>query len=79
MEFQGECLSLLGLQSNGVGAEIVENRIKERIISVIEMNDKKDKNTQEAAPFLFDDKRLLEEEFQENDEEGDYNMMAPED
>ncbi|KAI9111540.1 hypothetical protein K1719_017230 [Acacia pycnantha] len=79
LEFQGECLSLLGLQSQGVEAEIVENRIKERIVSVIEMNDKKDQKTQEAAPFLFDDNRLREEEFQEIDEEGDYDMMALED
>ncbi|XP_028754436.1 type 2 DNA topoisomerase 6 subunit B-like [Neltuma alba] len=75
LEFQGECLSLLGLQSQRVGAEIVENRIVQRIVSVIEMNDKKDQKTQEAAPFLFDDDRLREEEFQENDE-GDYNMTA---
>ncbi|XP_028774245.1 type 2 DNA topoisomerase 6 subunit B-like [Neltuma alba] len=79
LEFQGECLSLLGLQSQRVGAETVENRIVQRIVSVIEMNDKKDQKTQEAAPFLFDDDRLREEEFQENDEEGDYNMTALED
>ncbi|RDX72020.1 Type 2 DNA topoisomerase 6 subunit B-like protein, partial [Mucuna pruriens] len=62
LNFQGECFSLLGLQSQEVGTEIVENCIEERIVSVIEMNDKKPHNSQEAAPFLFE-----ELEFQEND------------
>ena len=74
LDFQGECFSLLGLQSQEVGTDIMENCIKERIVSVIEMNDKKPHKTQEAAPFLFEDDRVQEVEFQENDNEGDYDF-----
>lgn len=67
LDFQGECFSLLGLQSREVGTEDVENCIKEKIVSVIEMNDKKPQETKEVAPFLFEDDRVQEVEFQEND------------
>lgn len=67
LDFQGECFSLLGLQSQEVGTEIVENCIEERIVSVIEMNDKKSYNSQEPAPFLFEEDPVEELEFQEND------------
>ncbi|KAF7809301.1 type 2 DNA topoisomerase 6 subunit B-like [Senna tora] len=74
IDFQIECLSLLGLQSEEAGPEIVENHIKERIVSVIDMNDKKAQKTKENAPFLFEDDRLQEVEFQEKDYEGDYHF-----
>ncbi|KAK7307224.1 hypothetical protein VNO77_40093 [Canavalia gladiata] len=69
LDFQGECFSLLGLQSQEVRTEIVENCIEERIVSVIEMNDKKPNNPQEVAPFLFEEDPVqeIEIEFQEND------------
>ncbi|KAH1260099.1 Type 2 DNA topoisomerase 6 subunit B-like [Glycine max] len=63
----GECISLLGLQSQGVGTEIVENCIEERIVSVVEMDNKKPHNSQEPAPFLFEEDPVEELEFQEND------------
>ncbi|KAJ1399482.1 hypothetical protein SESBI_30245 [Sesbania bispinosa] len=66
LDFQGECFSLLGLQSREVGTEIMENCIKERINSVIEMNDKPH-NSKEVAPFLFEDDPDQELEFQEDD------------
>lgn len=74
LDFQGECLSLLGLQSQEVGPGDVENHLEEKIVSVIEMNDKKAK-TKEAATLLFEDDRLHEAEFHENDYyEGDYDF-----
>ncbi|MED6145937.1 hypothetical protein PIB30_029672 [Stylosanthes scabra] len=74
LDFQGECFSLLGLQSQVVGTENMENCIRERIISVIEMNDKKPHKTI-VAPSLFEDDRSRELEFEENDmEEGEYDL-----
>ncbi|BAT99530.1 hypothetical protein VIGAN_10097900 [Vigna angularis var. angularis] len=69
LDFQGECFSLLGLQSQEVGTEIVESCIEERIVSVIEMNDKKPNNSQQVAPYLFEELEnpVRESEFQEND------------
>ncbi|KHN00362.1 hypothetical protein glysoja_000030 [Glycine soja] len=66
-DVEGECISLLGLQSQGVGTEIVENCIEERIVSVVEMDNKKPHNSQEPAPFLFEEDPVEELEFQEND------------
>lgn len=47
----------------------MENSIKEKIVSVIEMNDKKPHKYKEIAPFLFEeeDDQSQEVEFQEND------------
>lgn len=70
LDFQRECFSLLGLQSQDVGAEIMENSIKEKIVSVIEMNDNEPDKPKEIAPFLFEEDdhiQELEVEFQEND------------
>ncbi|KAL9285123.1 hypothetical protein ACSQ67_024515 [Phaseolus vulgaris] len=69
LDFQGECFSLLGLQSQEVGTEIVESCIEERIVSVIEMNDKKPHNYQQVAPYLFEELEnpVQESELQEND------------
>ncbi|KAF5449905.1 hypothetical protein F2P56_030306 [Juglans regia] len=70
--FQGECFSLIGLQCQGVGGEIVEDCIKKKIISVIEMNDRKShERSEDVAPFLFEDECLQELDFQEDEyEEG---------
>jgi len=69
LDFQGECFSLLGLQSQEVGTDTVESSIEERIVSVIEMNDKKPYNSQQVAPYLFEELEnpVQESEFQEND------------
>ncbi|CAI8587589.1 unnamed protein product [Vicia faba] len=70
LNFQRECFSLLGLQSQDVGTEIMENSIMEKIVSVIEMNDKDPDKSKEIAPFLFEEddhiQEELEVEFQEN-------------
>lgn len=68
LDFQRVCFSLLGLQSQEVGTEVMENSIKEKIVSVIEMNDKKPHKSKDFAPFLFEeDDHIQETEFQEND------------
>ncbi|KAL5759829.1 hypothetical protein ACOSQ2_018667 [Xanthoceras sorbifolium] len=61
-EFQGECLTLLGLQSQHTDGETVEGCIKEKIISIIEMNDRKSQKSKEVVPFyLFEDDDGLQE------------------
>jgi hypothetical protein len=70
-DFQEECFSLFGLQFQGVGGEIVEDCIKEKIISVIEMNDRKShQRSEEVAPFLFRDDCLQEllEEYEDGED-----------
>ncbi|KAF5200149.1 Type 2 dna topoisomerase 6 subunit b-like [Thalictrum thalictroides] len=72
-KFQGECISLLGLQPQDLGKEKVEDCIKGKIIAVIRRNDRKPQRNREAAPFLFEDEsnevELLDED--EDDEEYD--------
>ncbi|TYH12933.1 hypothetical protein ES288_A06G105700v1 [Gossypium darwinii] len=56
VKFQSKCSLLLELsQSQEIGKQTVEDRIKEKIISVIETNDRKPEKIKEAAPFLFED------------------------
>lgn len=50
MDFQGDCLSVLGFQPQEVEREDVEDYIQRKIVTVIGMNESK---PQEAAPFLF--------------------------
>ncbi|MBA0661921.1 hypothetical protein Goklo_006145, partial [Gossypium klotzschianum] len=58
LKFRSKCYSLLELsQSQEIGKQTVEDRIKEKIISVIETNDRKPEKIKEAAPFLFEDDR----------------------
>ncbi|KAK2636503.1 hypothetical protein Ddye_031295 [Dipteronia dyeriana] len=67
-EFQGECLTLLGLQSQHIDGETVEGCINEKIISVIEMNDRKPRKSKEvAAPFLFEDDAFQELNLQDEE------------
>ncbi|KAK4842704.1 hypothetical protein QYF36_026396 [Acer negundo] len=67
-EFQGECLTLLGLQSQHIDGETVEGCINEKIVSVIEMNDRKPRKSREvAAPFLFEDDGLQELNLQDEE------------
>ncbi|XP_059656119.1 type 2 DNA topoisomerase 6 subunit B-like [Cornus florida] len=73
LDFQGECFSMLGLQFQEIEGKVVENCIKERIISVIEMNDRKPRKGREDAPVLFDDDcfqepDLLDEEYEEGED-----------
>ncbi|KAG4141636.1 hypothetical protein ERO13_D06G086400v2 [Gossypium hirsutum] len=58
LKFRSKCSTLLELsQSQAIGKQTVEDRIKEKIISVIETNDRKPEKIKEAAPFLFVDDR----------------------
>ncbi|GAY36350.1 hypothetical protein CUMW_021580 [Citrus unshiu] len=67
-EFQEECFSILGLQSQNIRNEIVEDSIQQKIISVIQMNDGKPLRSKEAASsFLFEDERLQEPNIQEEE------------
>ncbi|KAK4791816.1 hypothetical protein SAY86_032229 [Trapa natans] len=69
MEFQEECLSLLGLRSQEVGDGKVEECIKDKIISVIELNDRKPQGCKDAAPFLFKYGDSLELDSEEDHDE----------
>ncbi|XP_021635214.2 type 2 DNA topoisomerase 6 subunit B-like [Hevea brasiliensis] len=74
-DFQKECFSLLGLQSREIGEETVEESIKEKIISVIDMNDRKSQRSKEVAvapaPLLFEDNRCWNSKFQDEEYEGE--------
>lgn len=54
LNFQGQCLSLLGLQSQESDRDTVEKCIKDKIISVISKHDSKSWESREAS-FLFED------------------------
>lgn len=70
-EFQEECLSLLGLQPQEVGDSKVEECIKDKIISVIEQNDRKPQGCKDAAPLLFEYDDPLDLDLEEEHEEAD--------
>ncbi|CAA0833852.1 Unknown protein [Striga hermonthica] len=53
--FQAECLSLLGLQSEGNEKDAVADCIKYKIISVVAANDRKSRSTREASTLFSDD------------------------
>ncbi|KAL6969447.1 hypothetical protein U1Q18_029160 [Sarracenia purpurea var. burkii] len=59
--FQGECHSLLGLQPQEIEGNIIEECIKGKIISAIEINDRKPQRSREAAPSLFEDDYYFQE------------------
>lgn len=71
LEFQEECLSLLGLPPQDVGGTNVEECIKDKIISVIERNDRKPERCKDAAPLLFEYDYPQELDFEEEHEEAD--------
>ncbi|KAL9421469.1 hypothetical protein AB3S75_038934 [Citrus x aurantiifolia] len=74
-EFQEECFSILGLQSQNIRNEIVEDSIQQKIISVIQMNDGKPLRSKEAASsFLFEDERLQEPNMQEEEYDAERSM-----
>ncbi|TXG56283.1 hypothetical protein EZV62_017596 [Acer yangbiense] len=62
-EFQGECLTLLGLQSQHIDGETVEGCINEKIISVIEMNDRKPRKSKEVNIWFEKEARLEQTTF----------------
>ncbi|CAL8994230.1 unnamed protein product, partial [Prunus brigantina] len=71
-EFRKECFSFLGLPSQGVGGEVVEDCIKERLITVVEMNDRDPQRSKEIPTFLFEDDHMQDsgsqdEEFEVED------------
>ncbi|KAK1552518.1 hypothetical protein Q3G72_018636 [Acer saccharum] len=77
-EFQGECLTLLGLQSQHIDGETVEGCINEKIVSVIEMNDRKPRKSKEvAAPFLFEDDGLQELNLQDEEYDTGEHLFNP--
>lgn len=70
--FKEECVSLLGLECEEIETEIVNDCIKERIISVIELNDRKRQRGKEAETFLFEDDYFQEPDFMDEEyEEGE--------
>ncbi|XP_015578627.1 type 2 DNA topoisomerase 6 subunit B-like isoform X1 [Ricinus communis] len=72
-DFQEECYSLLGLQTREIEQEIVKDCIKEKIISIIDTNDRKSRGSKEmaTAPFLFEDDCCWNSNFQDNEYEGE--------
>lgn len=70
-DFRGECLSLLGLQSPEVRREVVEDCIKEKIISVIAKNDRKPQRCPEVAPSLFEEDCTKEMYYEYEEDEGE--------
>ncbi|KAL8137912.1 hypothetical protein V2J09_003913 [Rumex salicifolius] len=73
-DFQGECFSLLGLESGSIEADCVENCIKEKIISALEMNDRKTSRFHDPALSLFEaysdlqEPNHMEYDFEEGEE-----------
>ncbi|KAG1342794.1 putative Type 2 DNA topoisomerase 6 subunit B-like [Cocos nucifera] len=62
LDFQRECATLLGLHQFDAGTEgEVESCIREKIIGIIETNDRKPKAERAAAPSLFKSECLSEE------------------
>lgn len=69
--FQKECISLLGLQSQEVEGKTVEDCIKKKIISVIEINDRKPQRSREVPSFLFENECIQEQDLQGEECEGE--------
>ncbi|KZV15595.1 hypothetical protein F511_20190 [Dorcoceras hygrometricum] len=71
--FQGQCLSLLGLQSQKSDRDTVERCIKDKLISVIAKHDNKSWESRKASFLFVDDKAQQErigpdEEYEECEE-----------
>ncbi|MCL7039281.1 hypothetical protein MKW94_010426 [Papaver nudicaule] len=77
LDFQGECISLLELQSQEINEQNVENHIRDKIINVIEMNDRKSHKNKESAPFLFGDDSIHDKGFyeEENGGQDEFSML----
>ncbi|KVH97796.1 hypothetical protein Ccrd_000076 [Cynara cardunculus var. scolymus] len=77
VKFRGECASLLGLHSHD--AESIMDCIKQRLISVIDLNDREPqtKRMREGAPLLFHDDCFQETEFADEEyEDGEVSFSA---
>ncbi|AEE33690.1 hypothetical protein AT1G60460 [Arabidopsis thaliana] len=72
LDFQGDCLSVLGFQTQEVERDTVENYIQRKIVTVIGMNERKPQKDQEAAPFLFFDGESETSFFEDEEVEGEY-------
>ncbi|OIT38485.1 type 2 dna topoisomerase 6 subunit b-like protein [Nicotiana attenuata] len=78
LNFQEECCSLLGVQSQEVNMDNVGNCIRDKIVSVIGLNDRNPQKHKDAPSFLFEDdyfqkEDLMDEEYQEDEEA--YNSL----
>lgn len=69
LNFQEECCSLLGVESQEVNTDNVGNCIREKIISVIGLNDRNSQKHKEAPTFLFEDDCFQKEDFMDEEYE----------
>lgn len=69
--FQGECISLLGLHGQNIASGTIEDCVKEKIMAIIETNDRKTQKSKETAPYLFEDDCLQEPYIQDEEYEGE--------
>lgn len=72
MDFQGDCLSVLGFQPQEAEREAVEDYIQRKIVTVIGMNESKPQKDQEAAPFLFFEGGSETSHYEDEEIEGEY-------
>lgn len=72
LKFKQECFSLLALQFQNIDRHTVEGCIKDKIVSAININDRKPKRSRETKTLLFEDcllqSDLLDGEYEEGDE-----------
>lgn len=59
------------MQSQGVGGEVVEDCIREKIIAVVEMHDREPQRSKEMPTFLFEDDHMQELGSQDGEYEGE--------
>ncbi|VVA94058.1 unnamed protein product [Arabis nemorensis] len=72
MDFQGDCLSVLGFQAQEVERVAVEDYIQRKIVTVIGMNERKPQKDEESAPFLFFEGESETSYFEDEEIEGEY-------
>ncbi|KAK9119724.1 hypothetical protein Scep_017817 [Stephania cephalantha] len=71
VHFQAECMSFLQLPPYETFDKKVEDCIREKIITAIQMNDRNPQRSHETAPFLFEGESSVELELEEDEvEEG---------
>ncbi|KAF6165293.1 hypothetical protein GIB67_042709 [Kingdonia uniflora] len=77
IDFQKECISILGLKSQDADEKKVEGCIRKKITAVIETNDRKPQRNRESAPFLFEDDRNEEPKFEDEEDAGeeDFDLL----
>lgn len=72
MDFQGDCLSVLGFTPQEAEREAVEEYIQRKIVTVIGMTERKPQKDQEPAPFLFFGGGSETSYFEDEELEGEY-------